>query len=141
MGKVAAIQMTSSHSVEENLATAGRLLREARDAGADIACLPENFAFIGLRDADKLKIAESDGHGESQDFLRDTARSLGMWILGGTINIRGSADGRVANASLLIDAAGKRVARYDKIHMFDVAIPGRNEQYRESSTVEPGRRI
>jgi deaminated glutathione amidase len=141
MGKVAAIQMTSSHLVEENLATAGRLLREAREAGADIACLPENFAFIGLRDADKLKIAESDGHGPSQDFLRNTARTLGLWILGGTINIRGAGDGRVANASLLIDASGKRVARYDKIHMFDVAIPGRNEQYRESSTVEPGRRI
>jgi nitrilase len=141
MGKVAAIQMTSSHLVEENLATAGRLLRQARDEGAEIACLPENFAFIGLRDADKLKIAESDGKGASQDFLRDTARSLGMWILGGTINIRGSAEGRVANASLLIDATGKRVARYDKIHLFDVGIPGRNEQYRESSTVQPGSRI
>jgi predicted amidohydrolase len=141
MGKVAAIQMTSSHLVEENLAKAGQLLREAREAGADIACLPENFAFIGLRDADKLKIAESDGHGPSQDFLRNTARTLGLWILGGTINIRGAGDDRVANASLLIDASGKRVARYDKIHMFDVAIPGRNEQYRESSTVEPGRRI
>jgi predicted amidohydrolase len=141
MGKVAAIQMTSSHRIDENLATAGRLLREARDAGADIACLPENFAFIGLRDADKLKIAEYDGHGQAQDFLRDTARSLGLWILGGTINIRGAGDGRVANASLLFDASGKRVARYDKIHMFDVAIPGRNEQYLESSTVQPGRRV
>jgi deaminated glutathione amidase len=138
MGIVAAIQMTSSHLVEENLATAGRLLRQARDQGAEIACLPENFAFIGLRDADKLKIAESDGKGASQDFLRNTAHSLGMWILGGTINIRGSADGKVANASLLIDAKGKRVARYDKIHLFDVGIPGRNEQYRESSTVQPG---
>ena len=141
MGKVAAIQMTSSHVVEENLATAGRLLREAREAGAEIACLPENFAFIGLRDADKLKIAEADGQGPAQDFLRKSAHELGLWILGGTINIRGAGDGRVANASLLIDATGKRVARYDKIHMFDVAIPGRNEQYRESSTVEPGRRI
>jgi predicted amidohydrolase len=141
MGKVAAIQMTSGHLVEKNLATAGRLLREAREAGADIACLPENFAFIGLRDADKLNIAESDGRGPAQDFLRDTARTLGLWILGGTVNIRGAGDGRVANASLLIDAAGRRVARYDKIHLFDVAIPGRNEQYRESSTVEPGRRI
>src|SRR5580692_5741671 len=141
MGKVAAIQMTSSHVVADNLAAAGELLREAKDAGADIACLPENFAFIGLRDADKLKIAERDGHGEAQDFLRDTARSLGLWILGGTVNIRGAGDGRVANASLLFDASGKRVARYDKIHMFDVAIPGRNEQYLESSTVQPGRRV
>src|SRR5580692_7220222 len=138
MGKVAAIQMTSSHIVADNLAAAGELLREAKDAGADIACLPENFAFIGLRDADKLQVAEADGTGAVQSFLSDTARELKMWILGGTIVIRGT-DRRVANACLLIDAAGKRVARYDKIHLFDVTIPGRDEQYRESTHVAPGR--
>lgn len=141
MGRIAAIQMTSSHLVAENLRAAGRLLRVAKDAGAAIACLPENFAFIGLRDADKLQVAEADGDGPAQAFLRDTARELEMWILGGTINIRGGVDGRVANASLLIDAGGKRVARYDKIHLFDVTIPGRDEQYRESSTVVPGRKV
>ena len=139
MGKVAAIQMTSSHLVAANLAAAGELLREAKDAGADIACLPENFSFIGLRDADKLQVAEPDGDGVVQAFLSDTARELKMWILGGTIVIRGATDRRVANSSLLIDAAGKRVARYDKIHLFDVTIPGRDEQYRESTTVAPGR--
>jgi predicted amidohydrolase len=139
MGKVAAIQMTSSHIVADNLAAAGDLLREAKDAGADIACLPENFSFIGLRDADKLQVAESDGKGAVQSFLSDTARKLKMWILGGTIVIRGDSDIRVANSSLLIDAAGKRVARYDKIHLFDVTIPGRDEQYRESTHVTPGR--
>jgi nitrilase len=139
MGKVAAIQMTSSHIVADNLAAAGDLLREAKDLGCDIACLPENFSFIGLRDADKLQVAESDGKGAVQSFLSDTARKLKMWILGGTIVIRGDSDIRVANSSLLIDAAGKRVARYDKIHLFDVAIPGRAEQYRESTHVTPGR--
>ena len=108
--------------------------------GADIACLPENFSFIGLRDADKLQVAEADGAGAVQSFLSDTARELGMWILGGTIVMRGDTDRRVANASLLIDAAGKRVARYDKIHLFDVTIPGRDEQYRESTHVAPGTR-
>jgi len=141
MGIVAAIQMTSSHVVEENLALAGRLLRQARDAGAAVACLPENFAFIGLKEADKLKIAEADGEGPVQQFLGQTARELGLWILGGTINLRSDTEGRVANASLLFDAHGRRVARYDKIHLFDVGIPGRNEQYRESSTVVPGKRI
>ena len=141
MGKVAAIQMTSSHVVADNLAAAGELLREAKDAGADIACLPENFAFIGLRDADKLQVAEADGAGAAQSFLSDTARELEMWILGGTIVIRRDTDRRVTNSSLLIDAAGKRVARYDKIHLFDVTIPGRDEQYRESTHVAPGRDI
>jgi nitrilase len=64
-----------------------------------------------------------------------------MWILGGTIVIRGDTERRVANSSLLIDAAGKRVARYDKIHLFDVTIPGRDEQYRESTHVVPGREL
>jgi predicted amidohydrolase len=139
MGKVAAVQMTSSHIVADNLAAAGGLLREAKDAGAEIACLPENFSFIGLRDADKLQVAEADGDGPVQSFLSETARKLKMWILGGTIVIRGDSHVRVANSSLLIDAAGKRVARYDKIHLFDVTIPGRDEQYRESTHVAAGR--
>jgi predicted amidohydrolase len=139
MGIVAAIQMTSSHVVADNLAVAGDLLRKAKDAGADVACLPENFSFIGLRDADKLQVAEADGQGVVQSFLSDTARNLKMWILGGTIVIRGDSERRVANTSLLIDAHGKRVARYDKIHLFDVTIPGRDEQYRESTHVTPGR--
>jgi nitrilase len=134
MGKVAAIQMTSSHVVTDNLAAAAELLREAKDLGCDIACLPENFSFIGLRDADKLQVAEPDGAGAVQSFLSDTARKLRMWILGGTIVIRGDTERRVVNH-------GKRVARYDKIHLFDVTIPGRDEQYRESTHVTPGRDV
>jgi nitrilase len=139
MGKVAAIQMTSSHVVAENLASAEALLREAKDAGALVACLPENFSFIGLKDADKLQVAEPDGNGPVQAFLSETAAKLNLWILGGTIVIRTNDSSRVANSSLLIDADGRRVARYDKIHLFDVTIPGRNEQYRESNHVLPGR--
>jgi nitrilase len=139
MGKVAAIQMTSSHVVTDNLTAAGELLREAKDLGCDIACLPENFSFIGLRDADKLQVAEPDRVGAVQSFLSDTARKLRMWILGGTIVIRGDTEHRVTNSSMLIDDRGKRVARYDKIHLFDVTIPGRDEQYRESTHVMAGR--
>jgi predicted amidohydrolase len=131
--------MTSGHVVADNLAAAASLLREAKDAGAEIACLPENFCFIGLKDADKLRVAEPDGDGAVQSFLSTTARELKMWILGGTIVLCGDSESRVANTSLLIDADGKRVARYDKIHLFDVTIPGRNEQYLESRHVMPGR--
>src|ERR1035441_1108317 len=101
MGKVAAIQMTSGHVVKDNLAAAGKLLREAKELGADIACLPENFSFIGLKDADKLQVAEADGEGAVQSFLSDTARQLKMWILGGTIVIRGdrSEERRVGKES------------------------------------------
>ncbi|NNM62239.1 MAG: carbon-nitrogen hydrolase family protein [Steroidobacteraceae bacterium] len=141
MGRVAAIQMTSTHQVEENLSAAGTLLRAAKDAGAEVACLPENFAFIGVHDADKLDIAETDGAGPVQSFLAARARELGLWILAGTVNLRVEGGDLVANASLLFDAQGRRVARYDKIHLFDVSIPGGEEHYRESRHVVPGRHI
>jgi nitrilase len=133
--------MTSSHVVEDNLAAAGQLLREAKDRGAEVACLPENFSFIGLKDADKLQIAEADGAGPVQDFLSKTARRLSLWILGGSTPLTGDSDRRVVNASLLYDGNGKRVARYDKIHLFDVTVPGRNERYLESKHVTPGESV
>ena len=137
--KVAAIQMTSGPDVAANLQTAGALLTQAREAGAALAVLPENFPFMGLKDADKRAVGETDGRGPIQNFLASTSRSLGLWIVGGTMPMLGAPDGRVAAASLVYDASGKRVARYDKIHLFDVDIPGRAETYRESAHVAPGR--
>jgi predicted amidohydrolase len=133
--------MTSGHVVEENLAAAGKLLHEAKELGADIACLPENFPYIGLKDADKLGVAEADGRGPIQEFLSDTARKLKLWILGGTTVIKGDSQQRVCNTSLLIDSDGRRVARYDKIHLFDVTIPGRSESYLESTHIMPGHEV
>jgi deaminated glutathione amidase len=138
--KVAALQMTSGPEVEENLATAGALLEQAASAGARLAVLPENFSFLGLRDADKRAVAETDGAGPVQAFLAASARRLKLWIVGGTLPIKSGTDGRVAAASLVYDADGTRVARYDKIHLFDVDIPGRAETYRESANVAPGSR-
>lgn len=136
--RVAALQMTSGPEVAANLAQAGALLEEAAANGVRLAVLPENFSFLGLRDADKRAVAETDGAGPVQDFLAATARRLGLWIVGGTIPLRNGTDGRVAAASLVYDADGARVARYDKIHLFDVDIPGRTETYRESANVAPG---
>ena len=138
MTRVAAIQMTSSADVGRNLECAARSLREARAGGATVAALPENFAFMGLAEADKLAIAEPDGAGPIQQSLAGLARELGLWIVGGTIPLRVPGDPRVAAACLVFDAAGRRVARYDKIHLFDVAIPGRDERYQESASVRPG---
>ena len=138
--KVAAVQMTSGPEVEANLATAGALLEEAAAGGARLAVLPENFSFLGLRDADKRAVAETDGAGPVQAFLAASARRLKLWIVGGTMPLKSGADGRVAAASLVYDADGARVARYDKIHLFDVDIPGRAETYRESANVAPGSR-
>jgi deaminated glutathione amidase len=136
--KVAAIQMTSGHDVTANLTEAGVLLEEASRAGARLAVLPENFAFMGLKDADKRAVAEADGTGPAQDFLAATARRLRLWIVAGTLSLKAGADGRVAAASLVYNSDGERVGRYDKIHLFDVDIPGRTEAYRESANVAPG---
>jgi deaminated glutathione amidase len=139
MPLVAVIQMTSSPDVAANLAAARGLLERARAEGAVMAALPENFAIMGQREADKVDVAETAGEGPIQAFLGHCARELGLWIVGGTIPIRDESEpGRVAAASLLFDERGRAVARYDKIHLFDVDIPGREERYRESATIVPG---
>lgn len=137
--KVVALQMTTGPVVEENLAQARSLLEQAAREGAGLAALPENFAFMGQQDRDKRAVAEAEGAGPIQDFLRETARCLGLWIIGGTVPLRIPGEERVAAASLLIDARGEYAARYDKIHLFDVDIPGKRESYRESAHVAPGR--
>jgi predicted amidohydrolase len=139
--KVAALQMTSGPDVAGNLAQAGALIEAAAAAGARLVTLPENFSFMGLKDADKRAVAESPGAGPVQDFLAATATRLKVWIVGGTTPLRAGGDGRVAAASLVLDADGRQVARYDKIHLFDVDLPGRAESYRESAHVAPGARV
>jgi len=139
MPLVAVIQMTSSPDVEENLATARGSLERARARGAVLAALPENFPIMGRQETDKLAVAEVPGEGPIQAFLGRTAKELGLWIIGGTIPLK--VDGRpdkVAAASLVFDDQGRCVQRYDKIHLFDVDIPNRDERYRESATIAAG---
>ena len=138
MTRVAAIQMTSTADVARNLEDAAGLLRTARTQGAGVAALPENFAFMGLAEADKLAIAEDPGGGPIQAFLAALAAELGLWIIAGTMPLRVADEPRVAAACLVYDARGACVARYDKIHLFDVDVPGKQERYRESASVRPG---
>jgi len=138
--RVAALQMTSAADVTLNLEVAARLLAEAGAAGARVAVLPENFSFMGVHDADKRAIAEADGDGPVQRFLSQQARALRMWIVGGTTPLAIEAGARVAAACLVYDDDGRRAARYDKMHLFDVDIPGKAESYRESRNTAPGAR-
>src|SRR6202050_4513167 len=130
--------MTSAADVAVNLEAAARLLAEARAAGACVAVLPENFSFMGLRDADKRAIAEADGDGPVQRFLSQQARELGLWIVVGPPPIAQEPGGRVPAACLVYADDGRRAARYDKMHLFDVDIPGKAESYRESNNTAPG---
>jgi nitrilase len=137
--RVAVIQMTSAAEVEANLASARSLLEDAKNKGAALASLPENFPIMGRKETDKLAVAEFLGEGPIQEFLSRTAAELGIWIVGGTIPLRiDSEPQRVAAACLVFDDRGRRVGRYDKIHLFDVDLPDRNERYRESASIAPG---
>src|SRR5512133_4140738 len=116
--KIAAIQMVSGANLQRNLDIAGQVLAPAAAQGAELAVLPEYFCLMGEHDTDKLKIQETCGSGPIQDFLSRCARDLGLWIVGGTLPISTTAAERVRNSSLVFDATGQCVARYDKIHLF-----------------------
>jgi nitrilase len=136
--RVAAIQMNSHDDVAANLVTAANILDRAADGGAVLAVLPENFAGMGRDESYRVGIAESDGIGPIQDFLRASASRNGMWIVGGTVPLQSDNPQRPFASCLVFDDQGRRVARYDKIHLFDVAIPGSQESYRESAHTTPG---
>jgi len=139
--KVAALQMTSGLSVDANLATARRLLEIAAGAGARLAVLPENFAFMGRDERDKRAIAESPGSGPIQDCIANLARELAVTIVAGTLPLTVPGESRCAAASLVFGPDGALLARYDKIHLFDVDLPDRAEVYRESAGTVPGRKV
>jgi len=138
MHKCAAIQMVSSPSISSNLITAGQLIKAAVDAGAKLVALPENFALMGHHERDKVAVKEPDGHGPIQDFLAEVANKYSTWVVGGTIPIAADDPGKVRASCLVFDDQGKRVARYDKVHLFDVNVPETDEIYRESDTIEAG---
>jgi nitrilase len=140
--KAAAVQMTSTRDVTANLREAGRLVAEAAAQGAALVVLPENFSFLGATDADRVAAIEPAGDGVAQQFLAETAERHGVWLVGGTIPVRETGAERASSRSLLVGPDGKVAAYYDKIHLFDVDIPGRaSELYTESATTRGGTRV
>ena len=139
--KVAAVQMSSGDSVDDNLRRAGQLLADAGAQGCVMAVLPENFAFMGRRDQDKVAIAESDGDGRIQAFLADAARRHSMWIVGGSLPLAADRASLVYGACYVFDGAGEARACYRKIHLFDVNLPDSAESYRESASMDRGREV
>jgi nitrilase len=137
---MAAIQMVSGPDVAANLAAAADLLAQAADRGARLAVLPENFALMGRGEGDKVAVREAGGEGPIQAFLAEQAARHGLWLVGGTIPLRTADENRVRAACLLYNDRGWPVARYDKVHLFDVQVVGSAERYAESATIEPGDR-
>jgi nitrilase len=135
---VAAVQMASGPNVKANLEEAEKLIKTAVQQDAELVVLPENFAIMGLSEMDKVAIAEKPGEGPIQQFLSQQASKHEIWIVGGTVPIESGTAGKVFSASLLYNDKGDTVARYDKIHLFDVLLEASKESYNESETIESG---
>jgi predicted amidohydrolase len=140
---IAVIQLVSQDDVAANLQRAHHGLEQAAAGGARLAVLPENFAAMGRRDLPALGRAEALGDGPILPWLRQTARDLGLWIVAGTLPLPpdGQPDGKVTACSLLVDAQGQTVARYDKLHLFDVDVADSRGRYRESDDYAHGERV
>lgn len=143
MSRIAAIQMCSGPDLETNWAEAEARLREAAAAGAELAVLPENFAIFDA----KQYVAVASRLPELLSRLGVLARELDLWIVAGTLpsatrpDGRRVPEGRVRTACHVIDSDGEVVARYDKMHLFDVDVTDAQGSYRESATFEPGDKV
>jgi predicted amidohydrolase len=134
--KVAALQMVSGLTLEGNLGAARELLQQAAQAGCELAVLPEYFCLLGRKDTDKLALREQAGEGRIQQFLADGAREFGLWLVGGTLPLQAADEGHVRNTTMVYAPDGRRVARYDKIHLF--RYDNGRERYDEARVIEPG---
>lgn len=141
MSRVACIQMASGPNVGANLFEVEKLIYQAGKQGAKLVVLPENFAIMGLKETDKVAAREVDGKGPIQDFLAQQAKRHKVWLIGGTVPLVADDPAKVRAACLVYDDKGQRVARYDKMHLFDVKVVGSDERYTESETIEPGDKL
>jgi len=137
--KVAGIQMASGPSVSANLSEAERLIEIAVSQGAKLVALPEYFAIMGTKDTDKVKVREKEGSGQIQRFLSKMAKTHQIWLIGGSVPMECESPNKVRNTCLVYDDTGKQVARYDKIHLFNLDLG--NEHYHEDDTIEPGDQV
>lgn len=137
---VAVIQMVSGEDIAANLACARVLLEQAAADGARLAVLPENFAAMGDINVAQIAALEAQQHGPILPWLGQTARELGLWIVGGTIPLfpAEQTEGKPCTSSLLFNEFGERVARYDKLHLFDAAVADKQGAYKESERYARG---
>ena len=137
--KVAAVQMASGTKVEGNLNEARRHIEQAAQQGAKLVVLPEFFAIMGKNEMDKVNVREVDGSGAIQGFLSDMAKLYKIWLVGGSMPMATDSPNKVRNSCLVFNDLGERVARYDKIHLFNLDLG--NERYHEGATIEAGDQV
>lgn len=137
--RIAAIQMISTPVLEENMATATRLMRQATQQGAKLMLLPEYWPVMGMHENDKIAIAEQNEGGVIQDFMSAAARENAIWLIGGTLPMVAGETGKVLNTMMVYNPQGERVARYDKIHLFSFTRGA--ESYDEARTIVHGNAV
>jgi nitrilase len=137
--RIAGIQMASGPNVGANLNEARRLIQRAVQQGARLVALPEYFAIMGLKETDKVDARETEGKGPIQEFLAQTAREHRIWLIGCSVPLAAPVAGKVFNSILVYDDAGKQVARYDKIHLFNLDLG--QERFAEQRTIQPGKEV
>jgi predicted amidohydrolase len=134
--KAAMIQMRSGLQPGANIDAAVRYIGDAKSAGAEYVLTPEMTNILAANREQLFAVAVEEEADASLATLREVARKLGIYVHIGSLAIRISPD-RAANRSFLVDPKGDILARYDKIHMFDVDLAG-GESYRESRNYRPG---
>jgi predicted amidohydrolase len=132
------VQLRSSDDVDKNIRTTAALIRQARAEGADFIATPENTTLMAPDGGAKLEHSYTEEHDPALPVFCALAEELGIWLLIGSLAIKVGA-AKTANRSFLINPEGRIAARYDKIFLFDVALPS-GESYRESNTVAGGAR-
>ncbi|EAZ97400.1 carbon-nitrogen hydrolase family protein [Marinobacter sp. ELB17] len=143
---VAALQMVSGHQIQDNLNAAAALLQQAAEAGVKVAVLPENFAVLASDQMLPCGQQEAGNQSVIRAFLAQQAKTLKIWIVGGSLPLALRPDGsvmadRVRASCLVFNDLGDEVARYDKIHLFDAQVDDAHGQYRESDTFEAGDQV
>jgi predicted amidohydrolase len=142
--RIAVAQMTSSREVSANLSAVDELADQAAHEKAKVFFLPENFACLGADNLMEIGRKETTVEGPIRGHLSALARRYNLWIVAGTVPVAVRPDGvavpddRVRAACFVYDGSGREVARYDKIHMFDVVVDDQHKHYKESETFEPG---
>ncbi len=139
--KAACVQTSSQLDMDANLEAASALVRDAADNGAQMVLMPENVSLMGTNREQALAMAVPEARHKALPVFTELAREKGVWLMVGSLSVRldeaGGGEDMLANRSLLISDHGEIMARYDKIHMFDVNIEG-GESHRESETYRPG---
>lgn len=141
--RLAVAQMNAQDNIEQNLADSELLMQQAQATGAQLLVFPENFACFAA--GQQFKTAQR--FDEIQARLQQLAGKYDLWLVAGSLpcpyrpNGQTVPNGRVRTSSLLISPEEKTVARYDKIHLFDVQVGDSTGSYQESATFEPGDQV